>query len=188
MLAFANTTVCEMEAFAPSGGRPSYLSASLASLSKLGVWGRRWKCAGLSAVCGVASWGTPSIQTCCGVAPRARGWLSHRTMSSQECQWWKVVHGAQSAYRHRILTMQSFFSMRSSTGRVVLTFLKESDTVIEPEDRCGRGSHGRQREVVREAVVIRLLRFGKEETGIQYGMIRLRAANSRSVASYLTGG
>lgn len=67
--------------------------------------------------------------------------------------------------------MQSFFSMRSSTARVVLTFFKEPDTVIKPEDSCRRGSHSGQREVVREAVVVRLLGLEKEESGVEYGVV-----------------
>ncbi len=166
VLAFAKTMACDTEAFGLSGGRPSYLSASLASLSKLGVWGRRWKCAGLSAVCGVAGRGTPSIQTCCGVASRARGWLSHRTMSRGDINGWWTVRDVRSAYTRRTLTMQRAFSIQISRHGGMFTFFEEPNVVVQSENRRWRGGHGRQRKVVREAVVIRLLHLEKEETRV----------------------
>jgi hypothetical protein len=81
LLMLANATK-SFAFFGVRGGRPSYLIAAAASRSKFGVRGTRWKDSGLVETAGSVSWGIPSIQTCCGVAPSARGWLSQRTRST----------------------------------------------------------------------------------------------------------
>ena len=63
------------------GGKPSYLTASRASSSKLGVLGACWAWTGFGTTCGFSSCAIPSMKTCRGAAPSARGWLSQTTIS-----------------------------------------------------------------------------------------------------------
>ena len=78
---FTNATRPVAAFLGASGGRPSYFTASSASLSKFGTSGVLWKADGLYVVNGFESCAMPSMKTCLGVAPSARGWLSQMTRS-----------------------------------------------------------------------------------------------------------
>ena len=81
LVRLVNKIVCGVDSSGHNGGSPSYSTAALVSFSKLGVFGAFKEEEGLEVTWGRAICAIPSMKTCWGVAPRASGWLSQRTMS-----------------------------------------------------------------------------------------------------------